>query len=265
MRRKKRLLAVAGGLTAIAAAATMVMGVTFGLFSSQAASGQSTFTAGTVTVSNGAASDPCVISDLVPGDSNSGNENTAGPNNPSAGCTFVINNGSNVSTYAAVDMFIATGKASTVGSTYGSTATVTPSDLYDGSNSTGLNLSVSDGTNTYKVPGTALALASCTLAATDPFSAASAGLTNPSADTCYEVQDLLLSTSPIASSTTHIATLTVTWSLPSTAGNAYEGGDALVQFNAHEVQSAHNALTCLGGATPTVGQPCPATSPFSWS
>jgi hypothetical protein len=62
---------------------------------------------------------------------------------------------------------------------------------------------------------------------------------------------------------TTISTLTTTWSLPSTASNAYEGGDALIAFNAHVVQSAHNTLACT--TTPTVGQQCVPGTGFQWN
>lgn len=254
---RKRLLVGASAVTALGAAATLVAGVTLGLFSSQAGSGNSTFSSGTVSVTNDASSAPCGVTNLVPGDTSSNNGHSA--------CTFVIDDGSSVAAYAAVDVFIASGKASSVGSTYGSTSTVTPSDLYDGSNSTGLNVTIKDGNNkSFTVPVTANAVSCAGIASTDPFYAAAGALSSPSADSCYEIQDLLLSTTAVGPSGGTISTLTVTWSLPGTAGNAYEGGDALIAMNAHEVQSRNNGIDCLSG-TPTVGAQCSPTGTFRWS
>jgi hypothetical protein len=251
---RKRLAAAAGGVATVGAAATLIAGTTFGLFSAQAPSGNSTFSSGSVSVSNDAASVPCPITNAVPGD-NSG----ASP------CTFKIANASTVPSYAAVDVFIATGKAATVPQTYGSTATVTPKDLYDGTNTTGLTFTITDGSaNSFTVPvGPGNAVSCAGLAATDPFKAASTALSSPSADSCYVIKNLLLSTSAVPAATTTISTLSAAWSIPAAAGNAYQGADALLQFNAHSVQSGNNTLNCT--TTATVGAACAPNGTFSWS
>jgi metal-sulfur cluster biosynthetic enzyme len=244
---KKRLLIAASGITAIAAAGAMVAGATFGLFSSQAPSTASTFSAGTVTVSNGATSAPCAVTNLVPGDTSATN---VAPDVP---CTFVINDASTVPAYAAVDVFIAATKG-TSGVAYGG-SDPTALGLYDGTNSTGLNVTISDGSNPFTVPMTANAE---TCPTTGVFAAAATG-----ASKCYEIDNLLLSASAVGpdASPTTISTLTVTWSLPSTSTNAYEGASATIQFNAHEVQAAHNSLP---GSCTTVGAQCADTTGFQW-
>ena len=251
---KRKFLFAASSATAVAAASALIAGVTLGLFSSQAPSGNSTFSSGTVSVTKDATSYPCAVTSLVPGETSATN---SGQDKP---CTFVIDNSSSVPIYAAVDVFIATGKAVSVGGAYGSTATVTPSDLYDGSNNTGLNITITDGPHTFTTPVAADAETCPT--SSQPFYAALQALTSPAADTCYMVPDLLLSTAVVPPTTTTISTLTANWSLPVTAGNAYEGGDVVFAFMAHGVQSANNALpsTCTA-----VGQTCAASGSFLWS
>ena len=252
---RKRLLFGAGGITAVGAVATLVLGSTLGLFSTQVNSGNSTFSAATLGLSNDGTSAPCVVTNLVPGEASTG----TGQDVP---CTFKIDNASTAPIYAAVDVFIATGKAGTVGTNYGSTTAVTPADLYGGTpTGAGLNISISDGTHPFSVPATANVLANCTLASTDPFYAASTALATPAADTCYEVKDLLLSTTAYAALASPLSTLTTSWSLPAASDNAYEGGDALIAFNAHAVQSQNNTLPA--GCT-TVGVACPASGGFLW-
>ncbi|MFI5036232.1 MAG: TasA family protein [Acidimicrobiales bacterium] len=67
---KKRLVIGAGALTTVAAAATLVAGVTFGLFSASAGPENNTFTSGTVSLSSDATG-ICNIINIVPGDSGS--------------------------------------------------------------------------------------------------------------------------------------------------------------------------------------------------
>jgi hypothetical protein len=261
MFRRKRLLMAAGTLATVGAVAALASGVTFGLFSSQAASGNSSFSAGTVTVSNDASSAPCTVTNLVPGETSATNSGQDVP------CTFVIDDNSSVPAWASVDVFIATGKASSVGSTYGNTSTVTPSDLYNPSDAThDLQVTITDGNgNSFPVPA---GVTSCTPPSTSPYYAAAqaaAALAPPATDTCYLVTNELLSTTPVGpdASPTKISTLTVNWSLPSSAGNAYEGGDAVIAIVAHEVQSANNGSTTTPSAC-FVGHSC-SLNTGSWN
>src|SRR2546422_3353969 len=70
-KRKRRLLMVVAALTTLAALATLVAGVTLGLFSSTVSSGDNTITAGTVTVGldPGGTQVTCAVTGGVPGDS----------------------------------------------------------------------------------------------------------------------------------------------------------------------------------------------------
>lgn len=65
---KKRLVAAAGAATAVAAVATLIAGVTFGLFSaSSTPSAANTFATGTVSVGSPTQT-TCTITNMVPGD-----------------------------------------------------------------------------------------------------------------------------------------------------------------------------------------------------
>jgi len=85
---KKRLFIGAGALTTVAAATTLVAGVTFGFFSASTSSTASTFTSGTVSIGSPAVTDTnCVITNMVPGDSSSGYGSGSGAD---AQCVFSV-------------------------------------------------------------------------------------------------------------------------------------------------------------------------------
>ena len=257
MNGKKRAALVAGSVTAVGAVATLIAGTTFGLFSAQQTSGNSTFSTGTVSIGQGTPSTPCAITDLMPGDSSADVGRSP--------CTFTVTNGSSAPSYAAVDVLIATDKAASAPTKYGDTTAIVTKNLYDGTNTTGLHVSISDGTNSFTVPVTANAVTCPT--GTDPLAGAVSALTLPSTDACYEVKNLLLSASAVPGTNSPpaaLSSLTVSWSLPAlTTGNEYEGGEAVIAMNAHEVQQAHNTLNCSPSAG--VGQSCTPGSGFSWS
>ncbi len=58
-------------------------------------------------------------------------------------------------------------------------------------------------------------------------------------------------------------TFSTTVSLPTAAGNAYQGGSAQVILTAHAVQSKNNTLSC--SSTAIAGQSCTASGGFAWS
>ena len=122
---KKRLLAAAGAVTAVAAVATLVAGVTFGLFTSSQTQTNG-FTAGTVTLSQGASS-TCTVNSVMPGDGGS--------------CDLATTYAGN-SAYEALDILIATKSGGGTGQT---SALYTPAGG-------GLSVGISDGTTTYTVP-----------------------------------------------------------------------------------------------------------------
>jgi len=127
---KKRLLAAAGAISAVGAVATLVAGVTFGLFNSSQAQTNS-FTAGQVSLTQGASS-TCAVNSLMPGDSGT--------------CTLIANY-SGASAYEALDILIATKAGSG-----GTSALYTPAGG-------GLGVTINDGTTAYTVPTVATACA----------------------------------------------------------------------------------------------------------
>jgi predicted ribosomally synthesized peptide with SipW-like signal peptide len=127
---RKRLYLAASGVTAVGAAAALIAGTTFGLFSSQAPAGSQTFTAGTVTVS----SDQVVSCTLTPGDVKPGDSGT---------CTFNYAYSGNPA-WLAVDIAGASTASTTTPPTpYAGTAAPTAVGLLQGSNP--LVLSVNTG------------------------------------------------------------------------------------------------------------------------
>jgi hypothetical protein len=129
---RKRLLLAASGFTAIAAAATLITGVTFGLFSANAPQTPTdTFTAGTVTLTQTAVA-ACTVAAMEPGDASTG-WSTPGTDTP---CTF------EVSYSGTLGAFIGLGVQ----------ATPATGGLYNGT-ATGLQFAVTDATGTTYTAG----------------------------------------------------------------------------------------------------------------
>jgi hypothetical protein len=130
---RKRLLIAAGGTTAVGAAATLVAGVTFGLFSATVAQTPgNTFTAGTVTLAQTASAN-CTIGPLEAGDQSSGftPANPAETGTPTAPCTFTVNYTGSLPAFIGVGL-----------------ATTPPTGgLYDGT-ANGLQFQITDGSGT---------------------------------------------------------------------------------------------------------------------
>jgi hypothetical protein len=169
------------------------------------------------------ASGACSVTSMAPGDS------------PSP-CTFQATYSGSLGAYVAVNVLLET-QAGSGG---------TP--LYNPGGSNGLTVSIADNQSspvTYTVP---------TTATTCPSGA-------PSGSTCYELDNELVGTSAVANGFS--VTFTTTASLPSAAGNGYQGGSAQVVLTAHAVQSNNNALAC--SSTPTAGQSCTPSGSFAWS
>jgi hypothetical protein len=120
---KKRLALGAGAVATVGAVATLVAGVTFGLFSSTPGSETNNFTAGTVTLSSDATGH-CNIAQVMPGDSGT--------------CTFVATYSGDAPAFVALD------------------TSLSGTGLYDGG-AAGLQLSVADDNSTaYALSGTNL-------------------------------------------------------------------------------------------------------------
>jgi Camelysin metallo-endopeptidase len=200
---KRRLALGAAATTTVGAVATLVAGVTFGLFSATQTSGANTFTAGTVTVGAGSpASVTCTVSNMVPGDSSSG---AAAGSKADTPCTYNVKYTGSASAWLAVDVAVSNG--STV--------------LYDGTAS-GLQLYLKDGSNSY-VNGTT-------------FAQQGGGSASLPAGT---TSNLLVSTSPAANGTA--VNFSLDYALAAAAGNGYQGGSTTVTLTFHAVQSGNNA------------------------
>jgi hypothetical protein len=125
--------------------------------------------------------------------------------------------------------------------------------LYDGTNNAGLTLAISDGRHSYAVPtGPGRTGGSC-----------------PPGLTCWTAaNDLAAWYSHVGAelqfSSGDAATFTLTPRFPRSVGSGYQGGTATVTLRAQAVQAPANPLpaTCT---TSSIGQPCPAAGPFTWS
>lgn len=212
MPSRKRFALVAGGVAAVGAAGTLAAGVTLGLFSATEASGANSFTAGTVSVGDGApVSVTCTQSGMVPGQSSSGALSGTKADSP---CTFNVKYTGSASAYLAVDVAIGNGTTK----------------LYDGT-ATGLQYYLKDGSSTSYVGGTSYTQQGGTSAALP-----AAGASN-----------LLVSRTP--ASTNAAVSFTLDDSFPVAAGNAYQGGSSTVTLTFHAVQSGSNPLPadCVAG------------------
>ena len=235
---RKRLLLTAGGITAVGAVATLVLGSTLGLFSATTTQGPNTFVAGTVSLTQSATT-TCSTSNIVPGDASTGWT----PAGTLQQCKFTVtyNNGSSSTTPAWLGLDVSV--ASThVGVTQtpngGGTPPTAAGGLYDGTSS-GLQFLVSDGTTSY-------------LSGTTWHDTTAASGTAPSET------NLLVSSTAVPQGTA--VTFTVDYALPSTASNAYQQAGSSMTLTVHAVQSQHNGST---GAC-TVGNPC-ALGTGSWN
>jgi hypothetical protein len=224
-------LALAGAIAVtIGAVATLVGGVSFGLFSGSASSSTQSFTAGTVTVGAGTpTSVTCTITNMVPGDSSAG-----APIGSKADttCTYNVKYTGSANAWLAVDVTVSNGS--------------TP--LYDGT-ATGLQLYLKAGTTTF-LTSTAPTAGTTYAAQGGTATSLPAGSTTP---------NLLISTT--AATTNTAVSFTLDYAVPIASGNTYQGGSAMVTLTFHAVQSGNNALPTACAA----GQQCNAASGFAWS
>ncbi len=154
---RRRVLGTAGFAAAVLALSCLVTNTTLGLFSASAASGQNSFSAGTVTLANGAVAN-CPVSNLLPG---------SAPGTCSFTSTY-----SGSAAYLAVDMLIEAQAGP------GGTKLYNPTDA---SNDLQVSVTSSGPSVTYTVP---------TSATTCPAGA-------PAGSSCYELDNELVSTSAV--------------------------------------------------------------------
>jgi hypothetical protein len=233
MRGKKRLFLAAATIASVGAVIALATGVTFGLFSSTAASSTSTFTAGTVSLTKSAET-TCTAGPLSPGDASLGWT----PPGAIASCTYTVHYSGNVPAYLALNVAIASTHAGPASPqpNYGGGGLQWPGGapgLYD-STTHGLQLLVTSNNGTTYMTGTTLG-----------------GSTTSGANASKS--DLLVDTSPFSNGDD--VTFTVDYQLPLSADNSYQGAASSITLTAHAVQSAHNPD---GGTTGTPGQQVPA-------
>ena len=219
---KKRLLLVGAAVTSVGAATALLAGATFGFFSSAGvASGSNTFTAGTVIVGldPGGTQVTCAIGPMSPGDSQASGSNVS--------CKYIVKYTGNVPAFLALDLAISGAPGAATQAPYGGgSAPAAVQGLYDGT-ANGLQVTIGDGTNTYLsgVTYTNQAAASATLT---PTSGAAS------------IANLLMNTTAVTNGTSK--TLTVTYTLPTSAGNAYNLATSSIVLTVHAVQADNNAL-----------------------
>lgn len=226
VRRSRRPLAMwAGGVAIVAAVGSLIAGSTLGLFSSTPGGETNSFTAGTVTLSSDA-SGACTVTALMPGDTNA-----------SAPCTFAATYSGTADAYLGLDVLIETQKTGVVGA----------HNAYDPGVG-GITVAVVDNQGTpvtYTVPGAAASVA-CPGGA-------------PAGSTCYQLTNELVNTSVFTSASSPV-TFKTTVTLPSSAGNEYQGSSAQIILTAHAVQAKNQTLPSC-----TAGQVCAGTGTFSWT
>ena len=241
---RKRLLFGAGGITAVGAVATLVLGTTLGLFSATPiSSGSNSFTAGTVVVAAGTpASVTCSVppvstspNNMVPGDSSTG---AALGSKTDDICTYNVKYTGSAPAYLAVDVSMTNG---------------TPV-LYDASNN-GLQLYLTDGSSTSYLTSTA-GNGSTASGAGTTYNLQTSGT---SSLTTAGVSNLLVSTTPATTGTA--VAFSLNYLLPLSSGNAYQGGSVTVTLTFHAVQSGNQTLPAGCAA----GKQCNAAAGFAWS
>jgi hypothetical protein len=241
---KKRLLIAASGLTAVATAATMVAGVTFGLFSATETSGNNAFTAGTVTVGlDGSTSVTCTITNTVPGDSSTGFGSLSADKQA---CEYDVKYTGSAPAFIAVDVAVTAATPGSPVAPYGGSAPLPAVGLYDGS-ATGLQMLVKDGTSTF-INGTNYS---------DQAGAATGLSVNGSG--LGSVANLLASTAAV--NTNAVKHFSLAWGMPTLATNAYQAASSTITLTFHAVQSGNQTLpgTC---AAP---KQCNAQGNLAWN
>lgn len=220
-RPRKRHVLLAAAAAAVALSLT-VAGVTSASLSASRSSGTNAFAAGTVTLTDSAVAN-CPVTSLL-------------PNAVAATCTFTSTYPGPAPAYIAVNVLVETQAGA------GGTRLYSPSDP---GNDLRITIASSNpGVSGYTVPTTAT---SCPGGA-------------PSGSACYELDNELVSTTPVTSAAVGFS---VAVSLPASSTTGYQGGTAQVIMTTHAVQSRNNTLSCT--ATPTAGTPCTPSGSFKWS
>lgn len=226
-----RRLRIAGVAALIAGAAALVGGVAHALLTANG-SGSGFASTGSVALTvNSSATHTCAYPSLAPGDlTGSGN------------CQLAVTYSGSLSAYVSLTVQIQA-KAGSGGAA-----------LYNGSNTSGLTLSISDGHHSFLVPT----------------GAGATGGSCPTGYTCWTAANDLAatysgSTPTLTFTSGSAATWTVTPVFPRTSGNPFQGGQALVTLTAQAVQGSPANPLPASCTTSTIGTPCAASGGFTWS
>lgn len=157
------------------------------------------------------------------------------PNGAAAACTFTASYLGLSAAYLAVDLVIETQAGA------GGTRLYNPADS---ANDLRVTVTSASPAVTFTVP---------TAATTCPAGA-------PAGSACYELDNELVSTSPVSTAT---VAFSVSVSLPSSSTTGYQGGAAQIVLTTHAVQAGGNTLSCT--ATPAAGSPCTPSGSFKWT
>jgi len=227
--RKRRVGRAAVAVGIVTAVLALTVGVALAFFGDTSTSSNN-LALGTVALNVGSSpSSTCTYNSLNPGDLTG-----------SKACALSVTYTGSISAFVSLDVLIETKAGSGAGAR----------TLYDPTTGKGLTFSISDnGGNSFTVP---------TIATTCP--------TAPAGSTCYELDYELAASGPtnLTFSTADVVTWTVTPVFPKGAGNPYQGATATLTLTAQAVQAPGNPLPA-GCNTSTIGQSCPASSPFAWS
>ena len=226
-----RRMRIAGVAALVAGAAALAGGVAHALLTANG-SGSGFASTGSVALTvNSAATHTCTYPSLAPGDLTG-----------AATCALSVTYAGSMPAYVSLTVQIQS-KAGAGGMA-----------LYNGSNTSGLTLAITDGHTSFVIP-------------------TGAGVTGGSCATgftCWTAANDLAATysgsAPIlAFASGSTATWTVTPVFPRGAGNPFEGGQALVTLTAQAVQGAPANPLPPSCTTSTIGKPCPAGGGFTWS
>ncbi len=231
-----RVATIAALVVSLGAGATLVAGVTLGLFSTAGqVSGTNTFTAGVVSFGSPATA-TCTINPMSPGDASTG-WSTPGSD---ATCTYTVTYSGDIPAFLGLDVAV-TGVAGSPVAPYSGTTPSAATGLFDGT-ANGLQVLVTDTGPTTFVNGTTYQ---------------NQGGSPVALSSTSSVTDLLVSRTAFTNGGTE--TLTVNYKLPTTASNAYNSASSTIVLLIHAVQANNNALpgACAAGSV--------CSSGFNWS
>jgi len=232
---RRRLLLSAGGITAVGAVATLVLGTTFGFFSSTPGAQSSTFNAAKITLTNGTYTDCSFGGASSPG--------TMVPGDTLSNCVLPVtySASSSVSAWVSLDVRIQYPTAGIA--------------AYGGDNIHGLTFTIKDNET-------------APVTFTTPTTASYTGGDCPALDTCWQSIDQLAAVGGGAhnGNTAFAPGDTVTWtaapSFPTTVGNTFQSGQATIVLSAHAVQDTNNGS--ISAPACTVGTTCDQAANAAW-